>query len=238
MSHYNPNQPRIPKGQPHAGEWTRDGFAQDGIVHPAFYDPNQDPRRIKVPVPAIIEFAALAYMWLSLFNGRRQAVIAFKTGELKPNKEGNIEYVRQLDDKELDDTCKKFAKVQELTNRAAVESKRAAAAERRSQTPSQYGTDVHVRVKREIDKLRSSTFKAEVSYVKGMEEDYGTEGSIRIDALEDRGDGTICVYDIKTGESARSGLSPKRRADITREIFEAFRKTAQRIILTEVRPKL
>jgi len=76
QNHYKPNQPRVPKGNPRGGEWTDDDFPTDEIVQPVFYDPNRDPRRVKVPRPAIIELGALAYRWLSLFNGRRQAVIS------------------------------------------------------------------------------------------------------------------------------------------------------------------
>lgn len=34
--HYNPNQPRVPKGQEHGGEWTREGFRADSeSIHDA-----------------------------------------------------------------------------------------------------------------------------------------------------------------------------------------------------------
>jgi predicted ATPase len=106
-------------------------------------------------------------------------------------------------------------------------------------------------LKRKIVAWGDPNFKAETSYLKTDEADeaaaeenkgpnevdYGTPGSLRIDVLEDLKSGTICVYDIKTGNSRYSGLSPRRRADIRDAIFRAFRKGAQRVILTEVRPQ-
>jgi hypothetical protein len=50
--------------------------------------------------------------------------------------------------------------------------------------------------------------------------------------LENAGNGTACVYDIKTGES---GLSPRRMAEIAENTFKHFPNT-RRIIVTEVRP--
>jgi hypothetical protein len=239
QNHYNPNQPRVPKGQPHAGEWTGNGSALDEAFLPVFYDPNREPRRIKVPRPAIIELGALAYMWLSLFNGQRQAVISFKTGEYRRSKLSDdiLEYVRQVDDDELKRICPRYDIVQWLTNVSALEARLAEAQSNRKMTASQFGNDVHVRLKQKIVALGDPNFKAEESYLKGEEARYGKEGSIRIDALEDLQTGTICVYDIKTGTSRNSGLSLKRRAEISNEIFKAFRKKAQRVVLTEIRPQ-
>jgi hypothetical protein len=239
QNHYNPNQPRVPKGQPHAGEWSGDGSAPHEGIQPVFYDPKKDPRRIKVPVPAIIELGVLAYMWLSLFNGQRQAVISFKTGEYHRSKLGDeiLEYVRQVDDDELKRICPRYDIVQWLTNVSALEARAAEAQSNRKMTASQFGNDVHVRLKQKIVALGDPNFKAEESYLKGKSVRYGKKGSKRIDALEDLNNGTICVYDIKTGESKGSGLSPQRRAEISDEIFRAFQKKAQRVILTEVRPQ-
>src|SRR5438874_826817 len=102
---------------------------------------------------------------------------------------------------------------------------------------TQYGTAVHQYVAQAINgrnnpSLRTydenfRTLRAEISYVKMEEEGvnmkeelermqkegvrYGTTGSIRVDVLEHKNDSTVCVYDIKTGNS---GLSPARFAEI------------------------
>jgi len=94
---------------------------------------------------------------------------------------------------------------------------------------------VHSHLKRQIDNLHDPNFRAEVSRLKGHEDDvrHGTKGSIRIDVIENAGGGTVCVYDIKTGTS---GLSPARMAEIAHAAFKHFPNT-QGIIVTEVRPR-
>ena len=62
---------------------------------------------------------------------------------------------------------------------------------------------------------------------------YGYPRSIRVDAYEYRDDGTLCVYDLKTG---KAGLSD-RRADILANAIKLGFKPIRRIIVMEVRPK-
>ncbi len=92
---------------------------------------------------------------------------------------------------------------------------------------------MHTNLKSQINNLRNPIFRAEVSYVKAREEDYGTKDSIRIDVLENVGDGTVCVYDIKTGQR---GLSLPRTVEIAKNVFGAYPRT-QRIIVSEIKPK-
>lgn len=92
---------------------------------------------------------------------------------------------------------------------------------------------MHTNLKRQIVELHDPNFRAEVSYVKNIEENYGKKDSIRIDVLEKVGDGTVCVYDIKTG---RRGLSLPRTAEIAKNVFGAYSDT-RRIIVSEIRPR-
>jgi hypothetical protein len=111
---------------------------------------------------------------------------------------------------------------------------------------SQYGTEVHSRVARGIG-THNPNFIAELSIIKMAEEgaseeqlkkarsgdiDYGTKGSIRVDALESKDEDTVCVYDIKTGNA---GLSHARFAEILANVRGIYPNT-KRIIITEVRP--
>lgn len=98
-----------------------------------------------------------------------------------------------------------------------------------------YGTEVHKRLADEINGLDDRTYVAEQSILKssGADVRYGTEGSVRIDVLEDVNRDTVCIYDIKTGERI---LSLPRSVELARETFNAFGKTTARIIVTEVRP--
>ena len=65
-----------------------------------------------------------------------------------------------------------------------------------------------------------------------IEEDYGTKNSVRIDVFEDRRDGTVCIYDIKTGKSE---LSRARAAELAEKVLRAY-SDAKRILVIEVRP--
>ena len=62
---------------------------------------------------------------------------------------------------------------------------------------------------------------------------YGTPGSVRVDAYEYRDDGTLCVYDLKTG---RAGLGD-RRAEILATALSYGFDNIRRIIVMEVRPR-
>jgi hypothetical protein len=66
--------------------------------------------------------------------------------------------------------------------------------------------------------------------------DYGKRGSVRIDVLEYAGEGTTCVYDIKTGTSRWSGLTLARMRELAENALDAYPNT-QRIVVTEVRPR-
>jgi hypothetical protein len=45
---------------------------------------------------------------------------------------------------------------------------------------------------------------------------------------------TLCVYDLKT---RRASLSSARSVEIAGEVYKAFGRVHQRVIVTEVRPK-
>ena len=79
--------------------------------------------------------------------------------------------------------------------------------------------------------------QAEVSRVKSDDAnaDFGVKDSVRIDVLECPETRTTCVYDIKTGVSRSSGLSPRRMRELASHAFTAC-PGAERVIVTEVRP--
>jgi hypothetical protein len=223
--HYDPNQPRVPQGNHDGGQWTDGGGSEP--IQKAFY-----------VAPAIyaartgIQAALALFTWLSLRNSHdKQAVIAFKAREYHPVSEGvlDLEHVKLLGRDEVGDACKRFEEVQKLTDEAATKVKQTAP----HLAAPDYGTAVHSYIKKEIDKEQNADFRAEVSYLKSQEEKvYGRKDSIRIDVLEKVKDGTVCVYDIKTG---RRGLSVPRIAEIAKNVFGAYPGTS-RIIVTEVRP--
>jgi hypothetical protein len=78
-----------------------------------------------------------------------------------------------------------------------------------------------------------SAWKTKVADPNAKPPTYGRKGTVRFDVLENRPDaGTVCVYDLKTGER---GLLPGRYQEIARSVFKRF-GNAVRIIITEVRP--
>jgi hypothetical protein len=104
-------------------------------------------------------------------------------------------------------------------------------------SPQQLGTAVHKKLQDEINGRYEAYLHAEVSRIKGQEvdADYGEKGSIRIDVLEYAGEGTTCVYDIKTRTGRRSGLTLPRMRELAENALMAYPNT-QRIVVTEVRP--
>lgn len=104
-------------------------------------------------------------------------------------------------------------------------------------SPQHRGTVTHKELEKLINGRGEAHLHAEVSRVKGRwaDADYGTKGSVRIDVLEYAGEGTVCVYDIKTGKSRSSRLSPARMRELAENALDAYPGT-QRIVVTEVRP--
>ena len=100
-------------------------------------------------------------------------------------------------------------------------------------TDREYGTKVHKALKDSIDVLDDPNFLAEASAIKSIEAGYGKRGSIRVDVLENVGDGTVCVYDIKTGKSK---LTTARMLEIASHVHSLYTGT-KRIRVIETRPK-
>jgi hypothetical protein len=93
---------------------------------------------------------------------------------------------------------------------------------------------VHTLLKHDIERLLDKDFKAEVSLLKsGGNTYYGERGNIRVDVLENVRNGTVCVYDIKTGDR---GLSLPRSLEIAKTVRWNYPSTS-RIIVIETRPR-
>jgi hypothetical protein len=137
--------------------------------------------------------------------------------------------IGRLTRNEVDAACPRHGEVQSRTDEAAERVRR----EGNYTGAADYGTKVHVDLKRQIDDLEDPNFRAEVSAIKSRVETYGTKDSIRVDVLENVGDGTVCVYDIKTGKTR---LSPARSAEIATNVHSIYPGT-QRILVIETRQR-
>jgi hypothetical protein len=165
---------------------------------------------------AAVAAGAALYAWLSSQRDRKGIVIAFSADEGDPGKKPKTIWVGKLTDKEFKDACPKYEQVQALTDKAAA----GARFDRRDWSPSGFGTEVHTRVAREVNGTDEKTgefrspnepqdpnFVAEFSALKSWAANsaapparYGQKGTVRVDVLEHNKNGTVCVYDIKTGE--------------------------------------
>lgn len=110
--------------------------------------------------------------------------------------------VEQLNEEELRDACPKTEEFGDMLRRIA------AGIPREGRSAQQWGTEVHMAMKQEIGEQYEKTagqrdnsrVRAEISLVGGVEENYGTRGSTRLDIFHHvEGTNDICIYDIKTG---------------------------------------
>lgn len=212
--------------------WTSNGPEAQAVVQPAYYIP------VPHPVAAAVEAGLVLYTWMSTRNSASEtAVFGFRAGAYTPGQteDSPAIWVGRLTRDEVDDACPRHAEVQSITNQSAEAIDRGA-----YPNAAQYGTAVHLRIKREINGPdttpssvpRDQNFRAELSLLKSADENYGALGTKRIDVYENPGTGTVCIYDIKTG---RGELSMARMLELASSAQYYYPGT-KRIIVTEVRP--
>ena len=222
---FRPDQLRIPAGNPDAGQWADEGGGKRPLVQPVFL-----PAAPFAADKAIVAIMMLYSLWSSRSSADRRAVVEFNAREFQAtgDAEAALEAMGQRTRDEVDALCPRLGEVQERTNAAAAATNRDDYS-----SAATYGTAVHQNLKEQIEGLRDSNFVAEKSLLKTNEEArYGDKDSIRVDVLENVGDGTVCVYDIKTG---KSGLSLARTVEIAENVKRNY-SDARRIVVTEVRP--
>lgn len=204
--------------------WTPDGPSAPVTVQPVFAD-------------KLLANGAVLFGWLSSQNGDGlQAVMGFNAREFRPGTSNSLQlgYVGQLSEEEVEAACYRWRQVEGFAARAAN------AAGPVLQYPSMavYGTAVHSRFKTYVDDQHDWRFQAERSFLKEQAEPmvdpvpYGYRGSVRVDAYEYRDDGTLCIYDLKTGKS----IVQDRRAEILATAVSRGLAPIRRVIVTEVRP--
>jgi hypothetical protein len=215
--------------------WTERGPEPEATVQLA-----RGPLRRGAPAPSetTISSALTLYSWLTARNkadglpaivGFRAQDFALSLGAL------DLSFVGQLQPSQVDAACPRYRDVLRLTEEAVRE----AGSPANYATPQAYGTAVHSILKDFVERDGDPNFRAERSFLKSSlgggigEVIYGTAGSLRIDIFERRADGTVCVYDIKTGDSR---FTATRMAEIAKTVYARFGHVS-RIIVTEVRTK-
>ncbi len=243
-NHFDPSQPRAPAGSPGGGQWVSGG---GNLLHDAQYaQPQRAAPRIPGRIGTFIQGGRAA---LELYNrwaehqetypndSSARAIIEFENREYRPVEGGHVLDIvgtGLLTREETRLACPRLDEVQSRVDRIDAQMR----LDYPNLSAQQHGTAVHVVLANEINAIRDPDFKAEVSILKSEEGSrivpYGRANTVRIDVLERVDTQIVCVYDIKTG---RAGLSTARSKEIAGEVFKAFGKVHQRIIVTEVRPK-
>ena len=77
------------------------------------------------------------------------------------------------------------------------------------------GTLKYTLFKQKVEALKIPGMETEKSLLGGNRVDYGTEGSVRVDAILDHGDNTYTVWDLKTGDAR---LTQKRIDEIKQAV--------------------
>lgn len=203
--------------------WEKDGPRDEAVPQPVFATGG---------AVRAIGGAITLYRWLGARSPIDAVpVIGFKADEYTPGEPPSMtpNWVGTRTREEVDDACPRHGEVQSRTDDAA----RTVRNEGRGLSAQQYGTAVHKVLKRQIKRLDDPALRAEVSFAKTAEESYGAPDSVHIDVLEDAGNQTACIYDIKTG---KRGLSLARSLELARTVSMAFPGT-RRMILIETRPR-
>ncbi len=196
-----------------------------------------DPGPIKPGAGGVVGFVLGLFAWLSQRNtADTTAVLGFNAREYKPSDapEQAPAFVSVLTREQTDAACPRHGYVQSTTTAIGAE----VVAESDYRSPQEYGTFVHKRLADSINGPggyqfpRDPNFRAELSLSKSEGESYGTKDTIRVDVLENVRNGTVCVYDIKTGNR---GLDIARMNEIAFNVNRYYPGT-QRVIVIETRP--
>jgi len=253
--HYDPNQPRVRAGHAGGGRWTDDDgdtaasrLSYSERPQLAQFSPDRPPVQTPVRPPVLPSarppggpgwigaLATLYAIWSARNTPERRAVFEFNAREyLKGSNDELVEAdVDKLNREQVKNACPRIDEVQDRTNKAYSHVMRNGG---RFMSPQQLGTAVHKQLQDSINGDTKTKLQAEVSRVKSDDAnaDFGVKDSVRIDVLECPETRTTCVYDIKTGVSRSSGLSPRRMRELASHAFTAC-PGAERVIVTEVRP--
>lgn len=210
--------------------WAPDGPTLEPTIQPAFAP--------IVVAPALVIGGAILFNWQSPFNGSdgQQAVMGFNAREFRPSGSGalDLDFSGRVTQEEAVAACKYLPEMQARLDDVVA----GAGVVRDYPSAAAYGSYVHKQLKDQIDQARYPDLYAERSFLKELNElqrervRYGAGGSIRIDAIEYRPDGTVCVYDFKTGSA---GVGASRAYVLGRAgYFSALARS--RAIVIEVRP--
>jgi hypothetical protein len=148
--------------------------------------------------------------------------------------------VEELNEEELRDACPKTEEFGDMLRRIA------AGIPREGRSAQQWGTEVHMAMKREIEaqygktagQRENSRIRAEISFLEGLPNTtYGTRGSTRLDIFHHvEGTNDICIYDIKTGARGLTEDQARRAIAEATQFARDQGIVAPKIYIVELRP--
>lgn len=224
------------------GEILSRGTRIDGRVEPeAFVQSARAPQPSRSRTAAAVEAGMALLSILSLRKSRDgTAIFEAPASAYEPGSDANnpAMWVGRVDQAELDAACPRRGEVQGILDDSVSQVRTTG----NFMDAQDFGNKVHAVAAAKIRALNDPNLVQEVSYVPGTTEPvipdktdpvpYGTQFSIRLDALEKSDPLTVCVHDFKTG---KSGLAALRATHIARMVAINFPGT-RRIIVNEIRP--
>jgi hypothetical protein len=182
--------------------------------------------------------ALIAYTILSLLNDRkRQAVISFKAKEFRrvgPDRTFDPEILTTVDREDVKKVCgdKMFDKIQNIVDQAYDDVLK----EGKILSPTQFGIEVHKRIKDAILALGDDNITAELSLPKpesqSNKDHYGAKDTARLDIFNRIDKNTVCTYEVKTRPS---GTTRRQMRNYVTSVAKKYPEV-DRIIFTEMRP--
>jgi hypothetical protein len=235
---------------------TNDGPESQAIVQPARARVSRPGQKDNSAIKHGIEAALALFTALAAQDNRnRTTVLSYRASDYRTEEEPEPKavWVGRLNEEEVRNTCRRYHATQRLVNEAARNVEK----EDKYRDAADFGNKVHKEVELRIKEKNNPNWLAEPSLEKLEEQDPriaeearlrkldptrkppeqpdpGSLDSIRVDVLDNQGNGTVCVYDIKTG--SRHRLTLTRMAEIARAIYYHFPNT-RRIIVAEMRPQ-
>ena len=215
-----------------ATRWTRKGPVPDAAVIPTTSAEGQFGPRGRAG--ALLRLLSWLY---TAAEPTQIAVAAIKAREFQPGKNEVVEvdYVGLRSEIEVNLACPRRREVQKYADEAARTTDRS-----EYLTAQAYGTAVHKRVEKLVNAMNDRNLIAERSFFKENDANqnddparYGERGTVRIDVYENVGDGTICIYDLKTG---RAGLDWLRALELAKTAKYNF-PDMTRFLIIELRPR-
>ena len=223
-------------GSPAAAQHLRDLTAAVAAIP----DIGPQPLRADTPVPDVFKDQDPSQLRELNFDGYLQAdatgqqtdgsigllALSVRGGSWAAGDERPV--IGNLSQEEVETACPAYPKVQSVTSSSDAQIR----AQNPDATPQEIGNMVH----KEVDAAFKGQpgFKTNAGFLKDEELKNGLRlaGSSFLDVLHDVGNGTICIFDIKTGLSGLGSRQINQYWNAAKDAFE----DAQRIYILEVRP--